>query len=168
MKRWALAAVIAVAVMLFCGVAQRPETIMPECEVRSYPAGLLEWIEPAEYMAKTMWGEARGLDKTQQAAVAWCILNRVDAGYGDIIEVVTAPEQFRGYYPANPAEPETVDLALDVIGRWLAEQNGVANVGRVLPEEYIFFSARGGINYFRCEYYGAEWTWEAESPYKEG
>ena len=35
--------------------------------------------EDAEVIAKVIWGEARGCDATQQAAVAWCILNRVDS-----------------------------------------------------------------------------------------
>ena len=37
----------------------------------------------AEMLARVMWGEARGLPEMEQAAVAWCVLNRVDAeGYG--------------------------------------------------------------------------------------
>ena len=35
--------------------------------------------EDADLIAKTVWGEARGCSVTQQAAVAWCILNRVDS-----------------------------------------------------------------------------------------
>ncbi len=31
-------------------------------------------------IAKTIWGEARGTSMTEKAAVAWCILNRVDSG----------------------------------------------------------------------------------------
>ncbi len=33
-----------------------------------------------EMIAKTIWGEARGTSMTEKAAVAWCILNRVDSG----------------------------------------------------------------------------------------
>ena len=49
--------------------------------------------EEAEYIAKALYGEARGCSTTEQAAVVWCILNRVDDESGlwpdDIIGVVT-------------------------------------------------------------------------------
>ena len=50
-----------------------------------------------EMLAKTIWGEARGVESiTEKAAVAWCILNRVDAkGYacgGDIEYVLPSPD----------------------------------------------------------------------------
>ena len=32
--------------------------------------------EDAVILAKLVWGEARGLDATQQAAVVWCVLNQ--------------------------------------------------------------------------------------------
>ena len=36
--------------------------------------------EEIDYIAKTVWGEARGLSKTHQAGVVWTILNRCDDG----------------------------------------------------------------------------------------
>ena len=64
-----------------------------------------------EMLAKTIWGEARGVESiTEKAAVAWCILNRVDAkGYacgGDIEYVLTFPGQFVGYDEENPVTTE--------------------------------------------------------------
>lgn len=48
--------------------------------------------DPAEYLAKTLYGEARGCSTVEQATVVWCVLNRVDDESGlwpdDIIGVV--------------------------------------------------------------------------------
>ena len=59
--------------------------------------------EEIDYITKTVWGEARGLSKTQQAGVVWTILNRFDDGrFGkEIIDVITAPNQFAGYKSTN-------------------------------------------------------------------
>ena len=71
----------------------------------------------AELIAKCVWGEARGCSTTEQAAVMWCILNRVDAGYGTVTEVITAPYQFTGYRSSNPIDEEIYNLAVDVLTR---------------------------------------------------
>ncbi len=127
-------------------------------------------------IAQLMWGEGRGLEsQTEQAAIAWCPLNRVDStGYGmghSIRYVVTFPDQFHGYRPWYP----TVDdfgrdlkqLAEDVLIRWMKEHDGQADVGRVLPKEYIYFSGDGKHNYFRTEYRGGtRWDWSLPSPYE--
>jgi len=63
----------------------------------------------AEIMARCMWGECRGAQSTQEkAAVAWCILNRVDdERWPDTIkEVITQPTQFTGYLRSNPIDKE--------------------------------------------------------------
>ena len=36
--------------------------------------------EEIDHIAKTVWGEARGLSETHQSAVVWTILNRIDDG----------------------------------------------------------------------------------------
>lgn len=128
------------------------------------------YAEDAEYIAKAVYGEARGCSTTEQAAVVWCILNRVDSDdpyyEEDIIGVVTQKDQFHGYDQGNPVQPELYALALDVLGRWQAEKNGADDVGRVLPTEYLFFSGDGEQNYFRTEYQGGvRWDWSLESPY---
>ena len=69
-----------------------------------------------ELIAKTVWQEARGIpSKAEQAAVVWCILNRVDDDrWGDTIaEVVTAPHQF-AYDAGAPVTDELRRLAEDV------------------------------------------------------
>ena len=127
--------------------------------------------DPAEYLAKTIYGEARGCSTTEQAAVVWCVLNRVDDGSGlwpdDIIGVVTQEYQFAGYSPEHPVLPELYDLALDVLERWQREKAGEDDVGRVLPADYCYFHGDGKHNYFRQEYEGGPaWDWGLETPYE--
>ena len=131
-----------------------------------------DWSAEAEVLAKTVYGEARGCSTTEQAAVIWCVLNRVDSECAfypdDIIGVVTQPEQFIGYNAGYPVTQEHYDLALDVIDRWQREKNGEADVGRVLPAEYFFFYGDGQHNHYRTEYIGGQtWDWSLDSPYEE-
>lgn len=82
--------------------------------------------EEIEIMAKILYREARGIkDKAQQAAVIWCILNRVDDGYwGDTIkEVATYPSAF-AWIPDTPVDPELCLLVSDVCERWNLEKAG--------------------------------------------
>lgn len=121
-----------------------------------------------EMLAKVIWGEARGIKSTdEKAAVVWCILNRVDAGFASTIKgVVTAPYQFTGYRSSNPVTEEFYDLALDVLVRWYSEKAGMTDVGRVLPANYLYFAGSGGHNYFRTSYRGGtRWNWSLPSPY---
>ena len=131
-----------------------------------------DWSAEAEVLAKTVYGEARGCSTTEQAAVIWCVLNRVDDECAfwpdDIIGVATQPEQFHGYYAGHPVTQEHYELALDVIDRWQREKNGEADVGRVLPPEYLYFHGDGKHNHFRTEYTGGQtWDWSLDSPYEE-
>lgn len=124
-----------------------------------------------EAIAKTLWGECRGVtSKAQQAAVAWCILNRVDKGgyYGNsVIEVVSKPKQFTGYNPNHPVDPELAELAEDVLTRWHAEKEGWSDVGRTLPKEYCFFVGDGKLNYFTDEWKSKDyWDWSLPNPYE--
>lgn len=121
------------------------------------------------YIAQTIYGEA-GVVKSRmrRAAVAWCILNRVDAaGFPDTIgEVVTAKYQFSGYDPGHPVTDDLEDLAIDVLRRWRSEKQGATNVGRVLPSDYVFFIGDGRQNYFTNEWQGEDyWDWSLPNPY---
>lgn len=121
----------------------------------------------AEIMARCMWGECRGAPSTmEKAAVAWCILNRVDdPRFPDTIRgVITQPHQFTGYSASHPVDPELLWIARDVIGRW---QTG--GEGRVLPEDYLYFVAGGGCNKFSKTWpVGRDtWDWSAEDIYEE-
>jgi len=128
--------------------------------------------EDIEMLAKLIWGEARGVkSKTQQAAVVWCVLNRVDStGYacgGTIEHVVTFKNQFQGYDASFPATDEFKAIAEDVLTRWYAEKAGYINTGRVLPLEYQWFEGNGSTNTFRNAYTnGTKWDWSLESPYE--
>jgi hypothetical protein len=145
----------------------RPETEPADQEIikrQTRPATVVEAtttvvVEPepdynleAEYIAKTVWGEARGCTVAEQEQVIWCILNRVDSDIqyfpDDIISVVTQPNQFHGYSPEHPVTEEHYTLALDVLERWEAEKRGDA-VQRNLGKEYLYFHGDGKHNYFR-------------------
>lgn len=122
-----------------------------------------------EMLAKTVWGEARGCSKIQQSAVVWCILNRVDADWGTIAQVIKSPGQFHGYHKSFPVEEEIKTLVEDVINRWVLEKTGCGNVGRTLPSEYLYFSANryGTGNVFRNNLGGSyqTWNWDCWNPY---
>lgn len=119
-------------------------------------------------IAKVMWGEARGIaSDTEVACIGWTILNRVDAGYASTIkEVITAPGQF---YYSNSFLLETrfYNLAKDVLTRWGLEKLGYTNVGRVLPNNYLWYYGDGQHNWFRNKYQGgSRWNYSLPSPYK--
>ena len=132
--------------------------------------------EDAIALAKTLWGEARGVKDNgivsgtaQKAAVVWCVLNRYDAGYEDsIFEVISAKDQFHGYRASYPVEDDLLELAYDVLERWNAEKHGETDVGRVLPAEYLWFGGDGEVNRFRDAYRGGtKWDWSLADPYAE-
>lgn len=112
-----------------------------------------EWSEEATYIAKTVWGEARGISVEEQEKVIWCILNRVDCSkYPDTIEGVVTSGAFHGYYKSNPWE-EHYNLALEVIAKWLFEKEG-GEIERLLESDYYYFSASrdGTYHIFRKEW----------------
>lgn len=132
-------------------------------------AQLIELDEEIIMLAKLVWREARGVKSTQeQAAVIWCVLNRVDSEkYGNTIkEVVTARNQF-AYIKRTPVDDKFYNLARDVVSRWLLEKEGFEDVGRVLPKEYLFFAGRNGRNRFRKQYSSKKyWDWSLPNPYE--
>ena len=140
-----------------------PETISVTGENRD---------EITTMLAKTMYGEARGIKSvTEQACVAWTILNRVDDGQGTIKEVTTKKRQF--YYRQDSLMIDDFGrdlkaLAEDIILRWEREHAGETDVGRVLPKEYIYFHGKHGHNWFRVKYrdYSHPWDYSLESPYE--
>lgn len=120
--------------------------------------------------AKLLWGEARGVkSKAEQAAVIWCVLNRIDAGYANTIEgVITARGQFTGYRKSNPVTDELYGLSRDVLIRYYLEREGVQNTGRTLPSDYLWFTGYKGRNRFRNKYRGGKyWDWSLDDPYME-
>ena len=132
------------------------------------------WGADAENMARTLFGEAPYCPKVEQAAVYWCILNRVDnprfCGQNTPSDVCMAENQFHGFSKNNPVDEGVYELALDVIGRWLAEKDGQEDVGRVLPYEYQYFYGDNVHNHFCTgdRGNGSEWDWSLPNPYEGG
>lgn len=124
--------------------------------------------EEIETLAKIVYQEARGIpQKSHQAAVIWCILNRVDDGYwGDnIVDVATYPNAF-AWVPDTPVKEELVDLVVDVITRWNHEKQGSSDVGRTLPKDYLYFTGDGSYNHFTKEWGSTDyWDWSLPNPY---
>lgn len=136
------------------------EAYLIDCEVTEYEINMI---------AKTVLGEAGGSSKIQQSAVVWCILNRVDAGWGTIAQVVTAPNQFHGYNSGWVVRDDIKELVEDVVARWKLEKMCCGDVGRTLPPEYLYFRSDGtGLNnIFRTEWDGdyEVWNWDCWNPY---
>lgn len=143
--------------------------ILPVEDIEEY----IPPVEDVQAIAKTMYGECRGVESTmEKAAVAWCILNRLDTGeYGDtVLDVVSAPSQFKGYKADHPLMYELVTIADDVMVRWHNEKEGEEDVGRVLPPEYLYFrsDSTGKHNVFRAEYDSRDyWDWSCVDVYSE-
>lgn len=122
-------------------------------------------------IAKVLYTECRGEPSvTEQACVAWTILNRVDGAEGNTVaNVVTAPNQF-AYSYNTPVWDNLYWLAEDVLERWSLEKNGETEVGRVLPPDYKWFVAnKGGLgNVFRNSYSAPYdiWDFSLPSPYE--
>lgn len=141
--------------------------ILANAKIRS-----MEQFTPEEetVLAKLVYGEGRGVSKMEQAAIVWCVLNRVDCQEyydNDIISVATAPYQFVGYRAKNPVDEEILELVRDVLYRWSLEKAGEEDVGRVLPQEYIYFYGDGKHNYFTTSQGGKQtWDWSLENPYE--
>ena len=124
-----------------------------------------------EMLARLIYTEARGVNsKTEQAAVVWVVLNRLDnpnRPQKTIAEVICAPYQF-DYRSWAPVTDEFKVLAADVLERWELEKAGAEDVGRVLPAEYQYFEGWGGRNWFSAKWKSQEfWGWELPSPYED-
>lgn len=113
--------------------------------------------ELAELAGRAIWGEAGGIqDYAQRAAVVWCACNRADAWDMDIGDVLTV-DQFHGLAIRGEVPAEHVELARDVLARWTLEAEGWVDVGRVLPERFLYFEGNGVVNLFSTEYGGGEY-----------
>lgn len=136
------------------------------CQARLRPCFTEEEVT---MVAKTIWGEARGVGSlTEQACVAWTVCNHVDEPTmcaASIKEALLKPNRF--YYRTSfPATRELLWLARDVLERWNMEKLGYAGPGRVLPSDYLYYSGDGKHNYFRNAYRGgSRWDYSLPSPY---
>lgn len=119
-------------------------------------------------IAKVLYNECRGVgSKTEQACVAWTVLNRADNQGISIAEVIRAENQF-AFSENTIIDGTLLDLASDVLWRWNMEKNGETEVGRVLPQDYTYFAGRNGHNYFRNGFSDnySIWDYSLESPYE--
>ena len=117
-----------------------------------------------------LWnGEQHGVSPYARiAAVGWCVLNRCDKTGATLEEVIKKPHQFAWHDGIEVADGMHW-LAADVLERYWAEKQGQTDVGRTLPETYLFFHGDGRENYFREEYKGngEYWDWKCEDPYSD-
>lgn len=136
-------------------VTPEPVPIEPAPATTPEPAPVVDYSIEAEYIAKTIYGEARGCSPDEQKQIVWCILNRVDSENpyfpDDIIGVIVQPWQFHGYNKNNPVKPDHYEIALDVLAQWEIEKAGGESARNLAPE-YLFFYGDGEHNYFRITY----------------
>lgn len=132
----------------------------------AYNEATAQYEAEIQMIAKVMLNEAGGVpNQAHIAAVGWCILNRVDAGYGSLSAVITASGQF-AWNPNTIVRDDLYWLAKDVVTRWILEKKGFINVGRVLPMDYLWFTGDGVDNNFRCQFDVFDyWNWSWASPY---
>lgn len=90
----------------------------------------------AEYIAKVIYGTAPNHSSSDQRAVVWCILNRVEhyAHPNTVAEVCEQPKQWMGYSSENPVLTELYDLALAELKIWHSGGH------RPMSNEYIYLS----------------------------
>lgn len=129
-----------------------------------------------QYHSETASDEVRGQgldeplmtqDTSNRYALSCAHIMKNYAGGYTGAEVVTQPHQFVGYSSDYPATDTLKKIAADVCARWYAEQVDTANVYRVLPREYVYFTGDGERNYFRKDYEGGGyWDWSLVSPYE--
>jgi hypothetical protein len=86
----------------------------------------------------------------------------------DTIEAVVTPSPICGIQPDNPVTDDLRNLATDVLRRWHLEKQGKADVGRVLPSDYLWFTGDGHENYFTNEWKSTDyWNWSLPNPYED-
>ena len=131
---------------------------------------LLDFDKEIKMLAQVVYNEARGINSTMhKAAVVWCVLNRVDSSRFDdtISEVIKYPGAF-AWSSNTKIEEQFIDLATDVVTRWLLEKEGYTEVGRVLPSEWLFFHGADGVNKFKKENKSTiYWDWSLGTPYTD-
>lgn len=128
-----------------------------ETEIIEEPEIKKKWYSEEDVinMAKMCYGESMNLpvlhtdfgDRSatyQSAEAMYAVLNRVDAGYGDISTCIKAKRQFIGYKSGNPVTDELYDLAKLVIEDWATGKEEY----RVLPHIFRYFYGDGRHNHF--------------------
>lgn len=144
----ALVLVLIVSVAVNVGVERgtriTAERYEAEARQREYEAKRAEAIRQeesgiiaeAEACAKVIYGTAREHSKADQAAVVWCIINRVEnAQYPNTVaEVCAQPSQFMAYSDDNPVVKDFYDVAMEQLQIW--HSGGY----RPITPDYIYLS----------------------------
>lgn len=122
-----------------------------------------------EMIAQVIWHTARNVkSECEQAAVVWCIFNRVQSGlYPDTVkDVIEQDGQFSKIDLEHPIHEKYFNLASDVAKRWQREMNGEESVGRVLPANYLYFYGNRKNNvFFQSRSNRTAWRWTLTNPY---
>ena len=154
-----------------CGERIYIERLMPDTEIPTtenpVETTMYYTDQDAEILAKVLWRECGNVKSmTEQACVAWTVLNRVDFYGKSVYDIASEPHQFV-YVENTPIHEKVLALAYDVLDRWNFEKNGFGEDGRVLPKEYMHFKGDGSHNYFRNAYnYPYDiWDYSYDSPY---
>lgn len=121
-------------------------------------------------LAKMLYGEERQYDYVERAAVIWHTFNRIDSPLeANTIARDVTHSHYSGYSANNPVEDWAIWVVRDVAWRYACERAGYEDVGRVLPQEYLYMAMHKGHNRFRTKYKGKcrYWDWSIQSPYAE-
>lgn len=150
---------------------EQAQEMIQECQVKidGYRYAETFTNRDVRLLGVMCYGESVGSPTMESAATVWCALNRLAINYGDedtIEGIITAPGQFEGYRWYKSCPQHYFDLAKDVLIRWCLEQKGTADVGRVLPEDYLYFYGDGRHNHFKTQD-GIEWDWSLDDPYAD-
>ena len=124
-------------------------------------------------LARMLWGEDRENPMYMRAAIIWCVFNRMDQSRLPIEQLINKT-QFPGYREENPVKDWAINLIRDVAVRYVLEQNGFTDIGRVLPKEYLYYEQPPGKRYhiFKTRLKLSDksnkiWDWSLPSPYDE-
>lgn len=126
--------------------------------------------DQAIILAKIIYLYAHGISsQTQQACVAWSVMNSIDLSGGNVSVGTVAPNfHYDASYPTvDDFGRDLLPLARDVIHRWKAGRSGISNNGRVLPGGYCYIWSTGNSAIFRntANETGVPWNFSYASPY---
>ncbi len=106
-------------------------------------------MDEIEALAKCVYGEARGCSDEEMKMVVHTVLNRVSSSKfpNTIMEVLTQKGQFVGYREEHPILDNIREIVLEAL-----EEEPPSNIYSDYTTDYLFFSGKGGHNWFRRDY----------------